>query len=68
MTRAEKSSIINAMKLIHTDEDQGGSYEAGMDILADLVGLRKFSDKLDGKPITIFELMRRAKVSPSVLP
>ena len=61
MTRAERSSICNAMKLIHADEDKGGSYEMGMDILASLVGLRTFSETTgDVKPISVFELMRRA--------
>lgn len=39
MTRREKRAVIRAMQYIHADENNGGNYETGMDILAKLAGL-----------------------------
>lgn len=37
MTKFERKKILEAIKYIHTDEEDGGDYHIGMDILADLL-------------------------------
>ena len=38
MTKKERKIILKAMWYLHTDEEKGGDYHKGMDLLSDLVG------------------------------
>ena len=63
MTRRERRAVLRAMAFIHADEDHGGDYNAGMDILARLVGLPELGVQMrDVKPISIFELLASSEV------
>lgn len=69
MTRRERRSVVAAMKLIHSDEDAGGCYECGMDILAKLAGLKTMDDAMgDAIPVSIQELASRRNARPTSSP
>ena len=54
MTNRERRAIIRAIRYIHADEDNGGNYQAGMDILARLAGM----------PTTLSDALKNVRAVP----
>lgn len=51
MTKRERKLILKAMWYIHTGEEDGGDYNAGMDILCDLLNADRKRRKKPNKSI-----------------
>lgn len=61
MTNRERRAVIRAMRYIHSSEEEGGDYNAGMDILATLAGLPDYFSRLmkTTRTVTVSELASR---------
>jgi hypothetical protein len=59
MRQTEREQIREAIRLIHADEQSGGDYHSGMQILCRLVGI-PFPDLTNLREVSLAELFGRS--------